>query len=405
MRETLLQQYGIKELTDNYISIFGRYNVAEDGTIILDEPNKEQSTNSEKELVFIDKHKDTPTITPEKQSVRKDTDVINGRETENESPNNTGENSNKEIVAEDGTPVDLVEIGNSINKSSQIEKEVEPEKILLESNQTNELLVDLYRDSENFAINEQRIVDLHSQFVNSREWSNISQCIASIAYVLIRQIEFANRPNGLKFKKLKNLYRKCIVIYNQDNLVFKDGNHLHNIGIVEEKLIQRYKYLLTVFFKEIIGSYNVATDGTIIFEEEEQEENTSVQNDTEDDSNDNNNSDGNVEKEEDDKMPQEPTTDIPEFDSNASYNEEGTNILLAKIEAYSNNSSIVEIFQYYFLDIQESFFHVKTKGELFEAYQHFKEYTAINFISKTHKEELMEAFRCYIYYLLEINKK
>ena len=313
-------------------------------------------------------------------------------------------------VNDDGTIV----FGETENETPKYTRDdSKSEMILSETNQTNKLLADLYKDSENFIINEQRIIDLHSQLVNSREWSNISQCIASIAYVLIRQIDFANSPRGLKYVKMKSLFRKCVDIHAQDSLVFDDGNHLHNIEIVEERLIKQYGIdLLIDFFKRIIGTYDVAADGTFIFEEskgkldeeKKPEENISVQNDTEDDSDDDYN-DGTVEKEEDNKKPQEPSTDIPEFDRKASYNEDGTNILLAKLEAYSNNSSIKEIFQYYFLDIQESFSHVRTKGELFEAYQHFKEYTAINFISKTQKEKLMEAFRCYIYDLLGINKK
>ena len=156
---------------------------------------------------------------------------------------------------------------NLTNNSFLIEKEPEPEMVLSETNQINKLLADLYRESENFIIKEQKIIDLHSQLVKSKEWINISPCIASIAYVLIRQIDFANSPRSLNYNKLRYLFLKCIVIHDQDNLIFLDDNHFYNIKIVEERLIQRYGInLLIDFFKKIIGPYDVTADGTIIFE-------------------------------------------------------------------------------------------------------------------------------------------
>ena len=65
--------------------------------------------------------------------------------------------------------------------------------------------------------------------------------------------------------------------------------------------------------------------------------------------------------------------------------------------------NLIEIFQFYNLDIKESFSNIATKGELFDAYENFRRYTAINFLSAQHKEEMLNAFKCYIYYLLELD--
>lgn len=66
-------------------------------------------------------------------------------------------------------------------------------------------------------------------------------------------------------------------------------------------------------------------------------------------------------------------------------------------------NNLKEIFQFYNLDIKESFSNVTTKGELFNAYETFKQYTAINFLPAHHKEEMLNAFKLYINYLLEID--
>ena len=65
-------------------------------------------------------------------------------------------------------------------------------------------------------------------------------------------------------------------------------------------------------------------------------------------------------------------------------------------------NNLMEIFQFYDLDIKESFSNVVTKGELFDAYEIFKKYTAINFLPAQHKEKMLDAFNSYINYLLEI---
>ena len=64
---------------------------------------------------------------------------------------------------------------------------------------------------------------------------------------------------------------------------------------------------------------------------------------------------------------------------------------------------LIEIFQFYNLDIKEFFSNVETKGELFDAYKKFRDYTAINFLPKYHREEMLDAFKCYINYLLAIS--
>lgn len=64
---------------------------------------------------------------------------------------------------------------------------------------------------------------------------------------------------------------------------------------------------------------------------------------------------------------------------------------------------IKEIYQYYYLDIKESFSNVKTKGELLDAYEHFNNYSAINYLTTRHKSELKEAFKLFFFYLLKID--
>ena len=72
-------------------------------------------------------------------------------------------------------------------------------------------------------------------------------------------------------------------------------------------------------------------------------------------------------------------------------------------EAETVYDYIKEIYQYYYLDIKESFSDVKTRRELLEAYEHFNNYSAINFLTNRHKKELKKAFRLFIFYLLKVN--
>ena len=116
----------------------------------------------------------------------------------------------------------------------------------------------------------------------------------------------------------------------------------------------------------------------------------------------------------------EETTDELMFDCNAqireemfSGDEEEISAILNRFYTFLLNKrhssakkikdNLNEIFQFYNLDIKEFFSNVATKGELFDAYEKFRKYTAINFLAPHRKEEMLDAFKLYINYLLEID--
>jgi len=152
-----------------------------------------------------------------------------------------------------------------------------------ETYHTNKELLELYNDSENFIINESSIIGLHKDLTRNGEWDNASLCIASIAYIIIRQINLANSPRGLKFPQMKYLLSICSVIQAQDELDFDDNNHKRNIEMVEDRLLQRYGIKMLIdFYKKIIRQDNVFEDGTIIQEKPEDEQVTNVDVDEDD---------------------------------------------------------------------------------------------------------------------------
>ena len=431
IRFKLQQQYGIKRLIGCYYSIIGLFKVEDNGTINYKESinkfeeNKTENDNQE-QTVIIDK-----------------TNPVKGN---NEVETGSVEKGEQEVII---APSEITIPYNTDSLQS-----TQQSMSIIDGHDDN-ILIEQYNNSDRFIINEKNIIVLHKELALNGEWSNVSQCIASIAYIIIRQIELANRPRGLSYKMLKKLSRECMVIKEQDNLTFEDGQHGNNIEKVNERLIQRYgiKALIN-YYRLILGLANFDDDGTILantnnstpnyLEEsisEKQDDlevdstegseiepkvaelpndDTFVQTETDDDSDEND--DGNIEMEKHDKRSREPVTEIPVFINDEpprakvfSDNEDDLSTSLLQFYNYLKNSeltkvdnvdfAIKEVFKYYYLDIKECFSHIRTKGELFEAYQHFKDYSAINFISKRHREDLMEAFRYYIYYLLEVNIK
>ena len=128
----------------------------------------------------------------------------------------------------------------------------------------NEKLLEMYEDSGGFNVKESSIVDLHKNLAQNGEWDNASQCVASIAYIIIRQMKFANSPNALKFSKLKDLYKECKPFLSEDGLKIEDSQHSTNLAIVKERLQSSCSMKRLVdFYRTITGLSYVKDDGTI----------------------------------------------------------------------------------------------------------------------------------------------
>lgn len=182
--------------------------------------------------------------------------------------NNHEENINKtlgSLIREYGNKL-ITEFYNSligINMSDNHDTSVVNEE---KGGGENVILLEMYEDSGDFIVKESIIIDLHKDLAQKGEWGNASQCVASIAYIIIRQIKFANSPNALKFSKLKNLYKECKTIFSEDGPVFEKSQHTTNLAIVKEKLLSScgMKHLVD-FYRSITGLSYVEDDGTIYF--------------------------------------------------------------------------------------------------------------------------------------------
>lgn len=142
------------------------------------------------------------------------------------------------------------------------------EKIKKMGSQEDILLFDFYKNAENFYQTEDKIIKMHKELASSYKWSNASFYIASISYVILRQLELANSGWGLNYKKLKNLYRKTVVLLTQFNISFSDENHYKNIDYLKEKFDYQYDMKLIIdFYRSIISIPQVNDDGVLLPEE------------------------------------------------------------------------------------------------------------------------------------------
>ena len=129
------------------------------------------------------------------------------------------------------------------------------------------ILYKMYDESAGYIISESDILKVHFQLLENKEWNNIISCLASIAYILIRQIRLERIEMSYRFKKLKNLYRKCLVIYFSDEFKLTDSNHEHNIEIVASLLSKRYKLKeIAYFYLSIFDLFEINEDGRILFD-------------------------------------------------------------------------------------------------------------------------------------------
>lgn len=165
----------------------------------------------------------------------------------------------KNPVNDSGIPSD-VETG--INEDA-VDQSIEI--VIPESDATNLTLDSLYDDADNYYLKEDKIINIHKDMALAHKWDNASHYVASISYVIIKQIAFANSGWGLHYSKLKNLYRKCIVIMSNFNITINDNQHYENVESIREKLIRQYGMnLLIDFYKSVIGMYEIDNDGVII---------------------------------------------------------------------------------------------------------------------------------------------
>ena len=73
---------------------------------------------------------------------------------------------------------------------------------------------------------------------------------------------------GLNYKKLKNLYRKTVVLLTQFNITFSDENHYKNIDYLRDIFINQYNIKLIVdFYRSIINIPQVNDEGKLLPEE------------------------------------------------------------------------------------------------------------------------------------------
>ena len=111
----------------------------------------------------------------------------------------------------------------------------------------------MYENSNKIFLQESDIIFLHRRIAERSLWENWSKCIASIAYILIRQIGLKSNGQKEQYKLLINLYRKSVVLKAKYELFFNDNNHKLNLEKTHELLIREFgEKLVTDFYKSII---------------------------------------------------------------------------------------------------------------------------------------------------------
>ena len=126
-------------------------------------------------------------------------------------------------------------------------------------------LFEFYKNAEIFYQTEDKIIKMHKEMASAYKWSHASYYIASISYVILKQLELVNSGWGLNYKKLKNLYRKNVVLLTQFNISFSDENHYKNIDYLRDIFINQYNIKLIVdFYRSIISIPQVNDEGILL---------------------------------------------------------------------------------------------------------------------------------------------
>ena len=185
------------------------------------------------------------------------------------SVNDTREPGNKldlEITVDSISELETAPITPDEVSNSDVLSPIEDIKII--GSHEDIQLFEFYKNAEIFYQTEDKIIKMHKEMASAYKWSHASYYIASISYVILKQLELVNSGWGLNYKKLKNLYRKTVVLLTQFNITFSDENHYKNIDYLRDIFINQYNIKLIVdFYRSIINIPQVNDEGKLLPEE------------------------------------------------------------------------------------------------------------------------------------------